>query len=269
MFDTKQLFGATLLRHVKRPVWLAAKALTGKRLQSSVHFTDVGFFGGMFEASSDEVVKRLPARFDVAEHRTGRTWLDIVAVEYRASDILAPYGEVFVRVPGRYTPHRGEAVDGYWVLQMPVTTEEARWCGVDNYGFPKIVADIEIERRGDLHLCRLSHRATNVLELRVEEIPTESVHDRSYYFSARTDGMVVRCHTDVDGQLGQAEDVGGATLQLGYHAIADQLRAMGVASTGRALYCPRNETRLSIGTVVGPLEARPARPPEVTTAHAA
>ncbi len=65
---------------------------------------------------------------------------------------------------------------------------------------------------------------------------------------------VIESRFDMEGAVGDAERPGGVTLELGYHAIADQLRALElVAESGRAFYAPRMSAVLGPPVERGPL----------------
>lgn len=210
-------------------------ALTGRRPQLSVRFLDLGLFGGEFAANADVVRHRIPDVFDLVEHEPGRTAISVLALDYRSIDLLAPYREVAISVPVRYA---GE--DGELVLEMPVTSEEARWGGVQAYGYPKIVADIGLSMEDGTRACRVSAGGMHVLTLRAPLMPRAdrtAFHVRS--FNVRDDERVIGSRFDAQGAIGRSEVPGGASIELGGHPIAVKLRALGISA-------------ISLGNVDGP-----------------
>lgn len=267
--DFLAMVRGALVKPIKRPIWQAVFAATGRRLQLPTRFFDFGMYGGIFEARAAAVRDRLPPSFDVIEHRAGWSELRLVGLDYRRADLLSPYRELAVLAPVRYALEDQTLAAGQLVLHMPVTSEEARWGGVENYGFPKFVADIRIAPENGGHACEVHHAGVHVLTLRVEGRPTTRGKFVDHNFTVRGDGVVVSSTFDVDGELSEAERPGGVVLELGRHAIADQLRQLDLqVAGGRALYVPRAHGILSAGKEVGRLARMPASPPVSAAKHA-
>ncbi len=253
-----------LFRRLKRPLWLLARRLAGQRLQAYVHYRDLSRYGGVFDAPTEKVAPRLPQGFEPIEAHPGVAEVHVFALDYRDIDWLAPYRELAVIVPARLRMPDGRVEEGQCVLELPVTTEEARWTGVDNYGFPKIVADIRIDAADGGRTCTVAHAGQQVLALSMGSLPLadSAIHDRN--FTVRGDGVVVASRFDLEGKIGRSSTAGTARLELGYHAIADQLRELGVRlDSGRSLYAPALHGVLSPGEELGRLSelARPAPQP--------
>lgn len=229
-------------------------ALTGRQPQMRVRFRDLTMFGGQFEGNADAVRHRIPDVFDLVEHEPGRTAITVLALDYRSIDVLSPYGELAISVPVRYAGERGELV-----LEMPVTTEEARWGGVTAYGFPKSLADIRFSMDDGTRVCRLNAGGMHVLVLRVplvpEGVPT-TVRVRN--FNVRADERVIGSTFDADGEIGRSDVAGGATIELGEHPIGAKLRALGISSISMShVDGPHLHAVLSKGEELG-IAGRPA-----------
>lgn len=255
----RRLFGLT-----KRPLWLGIHALTGARTQATAEYFDFGVYGGYFEADAAAVAERLPAALEVIEARAGVTELEIWCAQYRRVDILQPYNELAVIVPVRLARPSAPTVEGGYVLHMPVTSEEARWSGADNYGFPKILANIAITDEDGRTACVVRHRGVHVLTLSVQSRAVEPFERPSTLLNVRDDEHVIRCEFDIGGTGGVAAAAGGVSLELGHHAIAEDLREVGLrADAGRALYLPQLHARLGRGVDLGLLSmaAAPLRTP--------
>jgi hypothetical protein len=94
-------------------------------------------------------------------------WHCIVAIsafEYRDTDI-EPYNEVSIAVPfvmDRVSPlftgvlRKAPEVPMMYIHNLPVTTEIARAAGVEFAGFPKFLADIGFERKGEWLSCQVN-----------------------------------------------------------------------------------------------------------------
>jgi hypothetical protein len=261
--DVKRAVGARVARVLRRPLWVAVKAISGRRLQSPTRFLDLEVSGGVFEARAEAVDERLPQGFSAIEHGSGRTMLRVLGVDCREVDLLGPFLGLAIELPVRWAPRGGQEVEGWWAFQVPVSTEEARWGAVANYGFPSFVADIRVRRAGGRAVWTLVHGRQLVLELDVDEAGAEPRTLSARSFSARDDGAVVQSGVELFGHVGESPDLGTARLELGFHQVADQLRAMGVATAGRAVRVPEATATLSAGEVVGRLEQgrRPPRRP--------
>ncbi len=256
VIDRPRLFNRRLLGLASRPLWLAVHAITGRRFQASVEYLDLGMYGGFFEAPADAVQQRLPAGFQVVARRPGWTELELWCAEYRRIDMLRPYNELAVIAPVRYSRPGEVELEARFVLHMPVTTEQARWGGVDNYGFPKTLADIRIVDRGSSKHCSVHQAGRHVLSMQVDVESTEPFEEHSTCLSVRDDGLVIASTFDLAGERSEQERAGGVSLELGPHAIADQLEQIGLRPhTGRALYIPRARARLGKGIEIGPLPA--------------
>lgn len=249
----RRLFGVT-----KRPIWLGIHSLTGSRTQATAEYQDFGIYGGSFEADAGAVAERLPPGFEVIQRRAGITELELWGAQYRRMDILRPYNEFAVIVPVRFAQPSKAAVEGGYVLHMPVTSEEARWAGVDNYGFPKILASIAISEKDGGMSCVVRHRGVHVLTLAVQSRSLEPIERPNTLINVRDDEHVIRCEFKLEGEGGVATAPGGVSLTLGHHAIAEDLRQIGIrADSGRALYMPRLHAQLSRGVDLGPLSLTP------------
>jgi hypothetical protein len=248
-------FPPKLFKYLKRPLWLLMRRL-GRRLEATVHFTDMSIYCGAFDAPLQNVQARLPPGFTAIPRSDGRTEVRISALDYRAVDWLVPYRELAIMVPVRFKATDKRPLEGWYVLQLPVTTEDARWTGVENFGFPKFVADIQIKSEDGAQVCTVDHAGQHVLTLRVRASETSDAELRDRFLTVRADGIVVASTFDSSGELAIEPQPGGVTLELGNHAISDQLREIGVQlATGRAIYGPRRRAVLSVGTDIAPLEA--------------
>ncbi len=247
---TKLVVGASLsvLRVVKRPLWSVVHSLTGRRLQLPLGIYDLSMYGAAFEANAEAAQKRMPSHdLHVVEHAPGKTEIHILAFDHRAPDVLVPYREMAICVPVQRLGERGVVF-----LHLPVTTEDARWGGVDNYGFPKFVADVRIGHGDGAMRCTLHADGVHVLTLEVNELMPASGHLSFKNFTLRGDDQIVESILDIDGQVARSEAAGGAHLSLGPHAIAAGLRELGIETRSRShWFVAQARARLSVGRAVG------------------
>ncbi len=221
-------------------------AITGGSCAVPVIYREVFAVAGIFLAPTLKLRDLLPtSKLVPAEVMPGKGLLAVVAFDYRDTSI-GPYREVGIAVPARYRPRfnpmlvpplRMAASLSYeaFVWQLPVTTETALHAGIDIWGYPKFLAEIEFEEseEGGSGLGVLSGR---VLRLRARRVPhmgwnTLSVRDGSalllgldgadVYFAhsyacAPADAALVAAETDHEGPVVAAVE-SGALAGVQFH----------------------------------------------------
>ena len=127
--------------------------LTGVDLYSGAKCGDFSFFSIELKAKYEEASKLLAVRgFTPREFASGETRLRIVSLEYRDVQIAGPYNEISIEFS--IDPLDDSPGDKIAILFLPVTTEAARWPGVDIMGMPKFAADIDIKKEGSQMVSR-------------------------------------------------------------------------------------------------------------------
>jgi hypothetical protein len=233
-----------VIRTTKRPVWHAIHAVTGHRLAMPVHYLDTSLVGAVFRVPSPAILGLVPRdQFDPDVDDDGLARLYVIAMEHRECDILRPYRELAVTVLGHLCRKQDEQVHFY--LHLPVTTEDARWPGVENYGFPKYRAEIAFSLAGARSACALSLDGSSILELSVGKA---SVSEQAWVFT----NLTIRGRTPVlsrllcEGQRAHADTAGGASIRLGPHPIGRELAALGIEERSVShFYCPQLRAVLS------------------------
>jgi hypothetical protein len=189
----------------------------------------------------------VPAGLEVAEVLPGRTLFSLAAIEYRDND-LGDYGEVsmafFVRRRGERAslpvPWLGDSVDfvrgglGTWIWKLPVDQSFTCDAGSGIWGFPKSVERIDFEDTAGRRRCRLDMDGRFVLSLSVPRGGTRTLPDASMTTFTEIAGRLHRT-TFVSGASEVGFSLGGATLELGSHPVADVLRSLGLPK--RPLLC--------------------------------
>ena len=167
----------------------------------------------------------------------------LVGIDYGRIGEFDPYGEFAVIVPvSRHTldgvPLSAGTVGG-WVHWLPVTTEPARLLGVDGWGYPKTVADIEFETVGvavdgesagdgrPTRRCRVAVDGDHVLTLTVDTGRTLSVGTGATSYTEHEGGLLAT-RVDLAGPMGARPLGAGVHVTLGGHDRADGLRDLGV-----------------------------------------
>ena len=173
----------------------------------------------------------------VAQVLPGRTVCTIGTINYKDSD-LDRYHELaltfFVHEPGsRPLPLISAALGmargslSAYVHWLPVDGELTCEAGRRIWGFPKFVAQIDLETEGDIERSTLTVDGERVLTQTVKMGGSRSFTDRKQIAYSLLEGVVSRIPSDMSAEdLGAR--MGGATLELGTHPMADELRSLGL-----------------------------------------
>lgn len=191
-----------------------------------------------------------PAGLEVAAVLPGRALCTIGTMNYRDND-LGQYYEIavtfYVRERGqRSLPLIGSLLDfqqgrvGAYIHQLPVNGEFTCAAGNEIWGFPKSVCDIQLSQRDGTQTTVWKKDGRHVLTHTLVMPRSKSVrtaHATSYSFR---NGIRYKTPTEMTVENVGAKFFGGATLELGDHPIAGELRSLGLPK--RALlttYVPR------------------------------
>jgi hypothetical protein len=192
-----------------------------------------------FPAARAGVEKLLPTNKLVpAQIIPGIAILSLVAIDYHRVAEVQPYREFAIMIPVLYEPliniptlpllrPRWFKRFGLYVLHMPVTTQESRDVGVELWGYPKFVAQIDFETTDQIHRCRLQSEGKEIITLEVKKIPTRA-KSIDYHCYTLKDGQLLKTLIQAQGEFGVTRRRGSAGFTLGDHPIADELRAAGM-----------------------------------------
>jgi hypothetical protein len=219
--------------------------ILGRRVRFPVRYYDGATMGASFLAPVDNVRPILPSdKLVPLEPVSGMAVVSMSAMIYGRVEGLAPYNEFGVMVDCLYKKDSDDpGLPGAYVYQLPVTTEEARLGGVEIYGYPKFLAEIDSEDQDGMRCCRV-HAGREIVTLQVSAAPTALRSWESWTYTVK-DGQLVRTLIQSRGQIGGSQAPGGATFALGDHPVAEQLRALGIgeASIGHQ-YVPQVQLML-------------------------
>jgi len=218
-----------------------------------VFYYDNTSMTAVFTAATRKVKALLPdPKMKPLELLPGRCAVAFSAFEYRDTDI-DPYNEfsiAFLMSYGRHTLPGLGLLNGLmnrcfeaYVWQLPVTTEVARWGGVELYGYPKFIADIDFMRTPNQLACRLSLHGEHILTIEGKVLPTAPAKMLRYRAYSMKEGLPL-CANVYTNRLAFAQSASrqAAALQLGDHDIARQLRALDLSKSPLMYqYCPKNE----------------------------
>ena len=176
--------------------------------------------------------------------------------------LLAPYGEIsVVALVSRTKPRlRGLGMlqaalvgGGTFILDLPVTTKQARDGGRSIYGMPKFVADMDFSEEPGRRKVVLSEENAHILtvEVRVGG-PVMADHAPLMTYSVK-DGKLIETRSRFLGHRQTGMGASSGSLALGEHPVSDRLRALDVATEPLAV-SSYLDARLILptGTPVGP-----------------
>lgn len=214
--------------------------IDGEELAYPTDFRDGSSCMGLFLVDADcadELIAE--SKFKVARVTPGKGLLSLICVHYTDSD-CGSYEEIalafFVDKEGTgwRMPYLGNWVDlirsgvASYTWRLPVTTVLARDAGIEMWGFPKTLADIEYQCRDSrAGFCWRSDGETVLrfsVPARGKRLPdtfTSSVY--SVFENEHHVSYLTQSYRDTAYHL-----LGGVELQLGAHPVADELRTLGL-----------------------------------------
>ena len=166
----------------------------------------------------------------LVETAPGQTHLTLMGMAYRQVDRLAPYNEFGILAPvvPLGTGHPPE-IPVYFVLQLPVTTQEACEGGVWIFGYPKFVAQIDFEHSPERIDCHVRAEGCALISLSVPALPGKVPTGDLYTYSIK-EAEILKTRIEISGTGGKVNGP-GATFSLGDHPLSDDLRKLDMAET--------------------------------------
>jgi hypothetical protein len=134
-----------------------------------------------------------------------------------------------------------------YVWHLPVTTEIARAGGVEIYGYPKFIADIEFQRTEGWVECGLSEQGTRILTLKGKALPTAKGKVVRYITYSIKDGIPLMTNVCINPlEFAQSRSGNDAALEIGTgHSICDELRSIDLGKKPMIYqFSPANEAIL-------------------------
>jgi hypothetical protein len=190
------------------------------------------------------------------EMTPGRCLVAFTAFEYRKTDI-DPYNEFSISVILSFGKRQvpGLTVLGQmmrrcyhaYVWHLPVTTEIARYGGVEHYGYPKFIGGIEFSREGGGVRCILTEKKKHVLTLAGPALAAKPGTITRYKTYPVKDGITLVSNVlTLHHQYAEQRNPKGVSLILGDdHPIAQELRGIGLSEKAVLFqYSPQNESIL-------------------------
>lgn len=218
-----------------------------KKFKLPVFYYDNTSITAIYTASTSKVKKVLPhSAMNPIEMFPGRCLVAFTAFEYRRTDI-DPYNEFSIAFLITFHKLQIPGLTALWqmarrcftayVWKLPVTTEIARFGGVELYGYPKFLADITFDRGKEWIECRLSEKGEKILTLKGKTLPTARGKISRYITYSIVDEIPVTANVVIDPlEFAQSRDSQSANLELGAkHPIAEALREIRL-SPGPVMY---------------------------------
>lgn len=221
--------------------------------------TDQSTMLAFFEAPVKVIERLMPMPdFEVTHVMPGTTMVGIACMEYRNVQGLDPYNEVGIMIPMRYRP-RIKRVPllplvapklfrnaGNYFQRMPVTSPDAFDIGVKMHGLRKILADIQFDETARTRRCEVSVDGVPLLQLEVKKTRKLKFQEMTTQTYTVLHGDVLRTPVPTRGKMGNVMGPDSATLTLGTHEVADELREMRLAPKPRlGMYAPHIESILA------------------------
>jgi len=232
----------------------------GRKGRLPVFYYDNTAMTAIYTASTNKIKELLPHRaMNPIELYPGRCLAAFTAFEYRKTDI-DPYNEFSIsflitfnkpQVPGITSAIQMiRRCFSAYVWQLPVTTEIARVGGVELYGYPKFIADIEFSKSEDWITCDLSENGKKILTLKGRTLPTtRGKITRFKTYSIKDDIPLVANVVQNPLQFAQSSRKQDAVIDIGTdHPIAEKLRGIELSPSPLMFqYSPVNEAILFAG----------------------
>ena len=205
-------------------------------------------------ASTEKVMKYIPHPYmHPVEVFPGRCLVGFSMFEYRKTDI-EPYNEFSISiiisfgkrpVPGiTILSNMINRCFHAYVWHLPVTTERARYGGVELYGYPKFIADIAFKREKDHLECTLSEKGSMILTIRGKKQSTSQGKILRFKTYSIKDGIPLCANIYTNPiEFRQTMNRNAAELEIGSdHKICGELNGIGLSKKPLLFqYIPLNE----------------------------
>ena len=220
--------------------------MAGQSIEFPILYYDLRCITSIFTARTDRLKKLLPhPNFRPIEMWPGIGMLGISAFEYRDTSI-GPYNEIAVAIPIKFPP--GFTMPGLsalsmmrknifpvYIFHLPVTTEIALNVGIHFWNYPKFLADIVFQDRGDNVEVTLKQNEELILKISATKPALKSTERVQFHTYSLKNGVVM--HALVEGMapsLGKVVMGNIARLELGEHKIAKELTELGLSKVARS-----------------------------------
>ncbi len=220
--------------------------IAGQSIEFPVLYYDLRYITSIFTARTSGRKKLLPhPNFKPIEMWPGRGILAITAFEYHDTSI-GPYNEIAITIPIKFPPGfvfpglsaisiMRKNVFPVYIHHLPVTTQIALKGGIYFYNYPKFLAEITFQDRGDNLDVTLKENDILIMKMSAKKLAAKkSAKFQSHTYSIK-DNVVM--HALNDGwapRLGTVMMGNVARLELGEHRISKELSDLELSKIARS-----------------------------------
>ena len=219
--------------------------MEGETIEFPILYYDLRSITAIFTAKSSKLKKLLPhPNYKLVEMFPGAGMLGVTCFEYYDTSI-GPYNEIAITIPVKFPP--SFQLPGWSALQMmrhrdfyvyihhlPVTTEIALRAGIYFWNYPKFLAEIVFEDKGDMLEVSLKEKGEFILKLRARKLALTQSTDLAFHTYSFKDDIVM--HALIEGRAPKFGSVifsKFAELELGDHPIGKELKEAELNLTAR------------------------------------
>jgi hypothetical protein len=209
--------------------------MDGQPVEFPVLYYDLRCITSIFTAKTSGLRKLLPhPNFKPIEMWPGRGMIGITAFEYNDTS-LGPYNEISITIPIKFP--LGFVFPGLAAISMmrtnvfpvyihhlPVTTEIALKCGIHFWNYPKFLAEIDFQDKGENLDITLKENGNLILKISARKLPAKQSARVQFHTYSIKENIVM--HALVDGKaprIGTIMMGNVARLELGEHRISKEL----------------------------------------------
>ena len=189
-------------------------------------YYDVFSISALFPVSARKLKKYLPTKkMKLIKPFPGISVIFVKAYEYKLISELGPYNELGIGYPFIFKDGDIE-FQGTQFIHLPVTTEPARELGVELFGYPKFIADIEFEKSDHTTTCTLNHNNKHILSIEVPVLKVKRDDSKTTHSFSVKGNKLLRTVVTSQGFSESSSERGKATLSLGDHPISKEIEAL-------------------------------------------
>ncbi|MDV7082708.1 acetoacetate decarboxylase family protein [Rhodococcus sp. IEGM 248] len=219
---------------------MTSHQILGKQVDMPVQIRSASAFMAMYSVPTAAAQSLIDyAGLEILQFRPGRGICVLVFVDYVDGD-LGPYNEFGVaflvrdhRADGTSVPGDLKALAqgraGALIHQLPVDGDFTLAAGRGIWGFPKVLADFDVDHTGSVKRGSVSRDGRLIAQLSVKPgIPVPGSGAGTSLAAYSHLDELTRFTTWDMNPTGVRSRPGGAELKLGSHPIADELRSLGL-----------------------------------------
>ena len=220
--------------------------MAGEPIEFPILYYNLRLITAIFTAKTSGLKKLLPhANFKPIEIWPGTGMLGITAFEYSDTSI-GPYNEIAIAVPVKFPP--GFVFPGLsaiasmrknffsvYIHHLPVTTEIALRGGIHFWNYPKFLAEITFQDRGQNLEVTLKEKDELILKMLGKKPPLKKSGRLEFHTYSIKENIVM--HGLVEGwapRLGMVLMGNIAELEIGEHRIGKELAELNLSKTGKS-----------------------------------